>query len=113
MGAPHATDEKTYLLQMVHQLKSHKRSQNYHEDKKLLEFFHKALANITKLNSAYILDYFTAQVMKNKLSSDSLRNKYLGELKVLMIENKDAHGVDNYLITMQQVIVKAKIFASH
>merc|ERR1712240_750930 len=109
MAAPHATDEKTYLLHIVHQLKSHKRSQNYHEDKRFLEFFDKALANITKLNSAYILDYFTAQVMINKLSSDSMRSKYLGELRVLMIETKDAHGVDNYLITMQQVIVKAKV----
>merc|ERR1711867_29853 len=39
--APLATDEKTYLLNMVHQLKAHKRSRNYFEDKKLLEFFHK------------------------------------------------------------------------
>ena len=75
----------------------------------MLEFFDKKLAEITKLNRAYTLDYFTAQVMINKLSSDSMRSKYLDELRSLMIETEDAHGVNNYLITMQQVIVKAKV----
>ena len=103
------SDERPYLLKIVNQLKNHSKSQTYHEDKRLLEFFDKRLAEITKLNSAYILDYFTAQVMINKLSSDSMRSKYLGELRSLMIETKDAHGVDNYLITMQQVIVKAMV----
>ena len=105
----YASDEGTYLLKIVHQLKSHSKSQTYHEDKRLLEFFDKALANITKLNSAYTLDYFTAQVMINKLSSDSMRSKYLEKLKDLMVETKDAHRVDNYLVTMQQIIVKAKV----
>merc|ERR1712002_1250659 len=67
---------------------------------------------ITKLNSAYTLDYFTAQVMINKLSSDSMRSKYLEKLKDLMVETKDAHRVDNYLVTMQQIIVKAKVEAN-
>merc|ERR1712240_158175 len=106
---PHASDERTYLLKIIHKLKSHNKSQNYHEDKRLLEFCDKVLANITKLNSAYTLDYFTAQIMINKLSSDSMRSKYLDQLKDLMVETKDAHGVDNYLVTMQQIIVKAKI----
>ena len=75
----------------------------------MLEFFDKGLAEITKLNSAYTLDYFTAQVMINKLSSDSMRSKYLDKLKDLMVDTKDAHKVNNYLVTMQQIIVKAKV----
>merc|ERR1712240_745543 len=105
----YASDEGTYLLKIVHQLKSHSKSQTFHEDKRLLEFFDKALANITKLNSAYTLDYFTAQVMIIKLSSDSMRSKYLDQLKDLMVDTKDAHKVNNYLVTMQQIIVKAKV----
>merc|ERR1712240_432628 len=105
----YTSDEGTYLLKIVHQLKSRSKSQIYHEDKRLLEFFDKALANITKLNSAFILDYLTAQVMINKLSSDSMRSKYLDKLKDLMIDTNDAHKVTNYLVTMQQIIVKAKV----
>merc|ERR1712243_66436 len=105
----YTSDEGTYLLKIVHQIKSRSKSQTYHEDKRLLEFFDKALANITKLNSAFILDYLTAQVMINKLSSDSMRRKYMGKLKDLMIDTNDAHKVNNYLVTMQQIIVKAKV----
>merc|ERR1711873_343866 len=105
----YTSDEGTYLLKIVHQIKSRSKSQTYHEDKRLLEFFDKALANITKLNSAFILHYLTGQVMINKLSSDSMRSKYLEKLKDLMVETKDAHRVDNYLVTMQQIIVKAKV----
>merc|ERR1712163_65150 len=68
----YTSDEGTYLLKIVNQLKNHSKSQTYHGDKRLLEFFDKKLAEITKLNSAYILDYFTAQIMINKLSSDLL-----------------------------------------
>merc|ERR1712082_107747 len=104
----YTSDEGTYLLKMVHKLKSHNKSQAYHEDKRLLEFFDKGLADITKLNSAYTLDYFTAQVMINKLSSDTMRSKYLDKLKDLMVDTNDAHNVDNYLVTMQQIVVKAR-----
>merc|ERR1712240_1383 len=104
----YTSDERPYLLKIVHQLKSRSKSQTCHEDKRLLEFFDKALADITKLNSAYTLDYFTAQVMINKLSSDSMRSKYLDKLKDLMVDTNDAHKVDNYLVTMQQIVVKAR-----
>ena len=75
----------------------------------MLEFFDKVLANITKLNSAFVLDYLTAQVMVNKLSSDSMRTKYLDKLTDLMIDTNDTHKVNNYLFTMKQIIVKAKV----
>merc|ERR1712163_63093 len=47
--------------------------------------------------------------MINKLSSDSMRSKYLDKLKDLMIDTNDTHKVNNYLVTMQQIIVKAKV----
>merc|ERR1712082_549286 len=93
---------------MVHKIKNRSKSQTYNEDKRLLEFFDKTLANITKLNSAFVLDYFTAQVMINKLSSDSMRTKYLDKLEDLMIDTNDIYKVNNYLFTLQQIIIKAK-----
>merc|ERR1712240_541794 len=85
----YTSDERTYLLKTIQEIKNRSKSQTYNEDKRLLEFFDKTLANITKLNSAFVLDYFTAQVMVNKLSSDSMRAKYLGELEDLMIDTND------------------------
>merc|ERR1712240_508271 len=58
----YTSDKGTYLLKIIQKIKTHSKSQIYHEDKRMLEFFDKALANITKLNSAFILDYLTAQV---------------------------------------------------
>ena len=104
----YTSDEGTYLLKIIQEIKSRSKSQTYNEDKRLLEFFDKALVNITKLNSAFTLDYLTAQVMVNKLSSDSMRTKYLDKLKDLMINTNDTHKVNNYLITMQQIIIKVR-----
>ena len=56
---------------------SHDKALTYREDKTLLDFFDKSLSNITKLNSAFVLDYLTAQIMCNKLSHDSMRTKYI------------------------------------
>merc|ERR1712240_91931 len=105
----YTTDEGTYLLKIIHRIKTRSKSQTYHEDKELLQFFDRALVNITKLNSAFVLDYLTAQVMVNKLCSDSMRTKYLDKLKDLMIDTNDTHKVNNYLVTMKQIIVKAKV----
>merc|ERR1712101_12678 len=69
----YTSDEGTYLLKTIQEIKSRSKALTYNEDKRLLEFFDKALANITKLNSAFVLDFLTAQVMVNKLSSDSMR----------------------------------------
>ena len=98
-----------YLLKTIQEIKSRSKALTYNEDKKLLEFFDKSLANITKLNSAFVLDYLTAQIMCNKLSYDSMRTKYLDMLAALMIETNDTHKVNNYLFTMKQIIVKAKV----
>merc|ERR1712082_153786 len=105
----YTSDEGTYLLKTIQEIKSRKKALTYNEDKRLLEFFDKALTNITKLNSAFVLDYLTAQVMCNKLSHDSMRTKYLDMFTALMIETNDTHKVNNYLFTMKQIIVKAKV----
>ena len=105
----YTSDEGTYLLKTINDIKSHDKALTYKEDKALLEFFDKSLANITKLNSAFVLDYLTAQIMCNKLSHDSMRTKYIDMLAALMIETKDNHKVNNYLFTMKQIIIKCKV----
>merc|ERR1711867_337944 len=75
----------------------------------MLDFFDEALSNITKLNSAFVLDYLTAQIMCNKLSHDTMRTKYIDMLTELKFRTDDNHKVNNYLSTMQQVIVKCKV----
>merc|ERR1712101_25647 len=77
-------------------------------DKKMLDFFDEALSNIAKLNSAFVLNYFTAQIMCNKLSTSTMRKKYIDMLTDLKIRTNDNHKINNYLSTMQQVIVKCK-----
>ena len=105
----YTTDEETYLLKMINDIKSHDKALTYREDKTLLDFFDKSLSNITKLNSAFVLDYLTAQIMCNKLSHDSMRTKYIDMLMSLRIKTGDNHKVNNYLSTMKQIIVKCKV----
>ena len=105
----YTTDEETYLLKTINDIKSHDKALTYREDKTLLDFFDKSLSNITKLNSAFVLDYLTAQIMCNKLSHDSMRTKYIDMLMALRIKTGDNHKVNNYLSTMQQIIVKCKV----
>ena len=61
--AMHTTESTTYLLNTVEAMKAYRKSTTYKEDRIMLEFFEESLSNITKLNSAYVLDYLTAQVM--------------------------------------------------
>ena len=105
----YTTNEETYLLKILEQVKTHAKAKTYMEDKTLLEFYDKSLSNITKLNSAFSLDYLTAQIMCNKLSHDTMRTKYIGLLTELKITTGDNHKVNNYLSTMKQIIVKCKV----
>ena len=105
----YTTDEETYLLKTINDIKSHDKALTYREDKALLDFFDKSLSNITKLNSAFVLDYLTAQIMCNKLSHDSMRTMYIDMLMALRIKTGDNHKVNNYLSTMKQIIVKCKV----
>merc|ERR1712240_894404 len=105
----YTSDEEMYLLKTINEIKSHDKALTYKEDKTLLDFFDKSLSNITKLNSAFVLDYLTAQIMCNKLSHDSMRSKYIDMLATLRNKTGDNHKVNNYLSTMQQIIVKCKV----
>merc|ERR1712101_103920 len=105
----YTTDEETYLLKTINDIKSHDKALTYREHRTLLDFFDKSLSNITKLNSAFVLDYLTAQIMCNKLSHDSMRTKYIDMLTALRIKTGDNHKVNNYLSTMKQIIVKCKV----
>ena len=105
----YTSDEEMYLLKTINEIKSHDKALTYREDKTLLDFFDKSLSNITKLNSAFVLDYLTAQIMCNKLSHDSMRSKYIDMLMALRNETEDNHKVNNYLFTMKQIIIKCKV----
>merc|ERR1711873_288306 len=105
----YTSDEEMYLLETINDIKSHDKALTYKEDKALLDFFDKSLSNITKLNSAFVLYYLTAQIMCNKLSHDSMRSKYIDMLAALRNETEDNHKGNNYLFTMKQIIIKCKV----
>merc|ERR1711867_112000 len=107
--ALHATDSTTYLLNIVEAMKSYKKCTNYKEDKIMLSFFEKGLSDITKLNSAYILNFLTAQQLCNKLSTITMRTEYIKMLRELKFDTSDNHRINNYLYTMRQIIIKAKV----
>ena len=105
----HTTDPDTFLLRTISNIKAYPKPTTYIEDKKMLDFFDEALSNITKLNSAFVLNYLTAQIMCNKLSTSTMRKEYIDMLTDLKIRTDDNHKINNYLSTMQQVIVKCKV----
>ena len=105
----YTTDEETFLLKTINDIKGYGKPATYREDRTMLDFFDRSLSNITKLNSAFVLDYLTAQIMCNKLSHDTMRTKYIDMLTDLKIRTGDNHKVNNYLSTMQQIIVKCKV----
>ena len=107
--AMHTTESTTYLLNTVEAMKAYRKCTTYKEDRIMLDFFEESLSNITKLNSAYVLDYLTAQVMCNKLSTITMRTKYIDMLSELKFDTADNHRLNNYLSTMRQVIIKCKV----
>ena len=94
---------------MVEAMKSYKKCTTYKEDKMMLAFFEKGLSDITKLNSAYILSFLTAQQLCNKLSTITMRTDYIKMLRELKFDTSDNHRINNYLYTMRQIIIKAKV----
>ena len=59
----YTTDEETFLLRTINDIKGYGKPTTYREDRAMLDFFDRSLSNITKLNSAFVLDYLTAQIM--------------------------------------------------
>ena len=75
----------------------------------MLNIFEKEIKKIISLNSAYLLDFSTAQQLVNKLSDIMMRTKHTDELIELRDTSKDTHQSNNYLATMKQIILKCKI----
>ena len=107
--ALHTTDSTTYLLNTVEAMKAYKKCTTYKEDKIMLAFFEESLSDITKLNSAYVLDYLTAQQLCNKLSTITMRTDYIKLLRELKFDTSDNHRINNYLSTMGQIVIKGKV----
>ena len=64
---------------------------------------------MSRLNSAYLLDFATAQQLVCKLSDITLRRQFTNELIKLRDDTADTHTTNNYLVTMRQIIHKARI----
>merc|ERR1712237_298382 len=51
----------------------------------------------------------TAQQLCNKLSTITMRTDYIKMLRELKFDTSDNHRINNYLYTMRQIIIKAKV----
>ena len=67
------------------------------------------MKQVTRLNSAFLLDIATAQQLVAKLSDNTLRRQYKNELNELRDKTSDTHTTRNYMVTMRQMIHKARI----
>ena len=105
----YCSNEDMYLSKSLDAIKKHPKSNSLKDDKILLDFYDITISNVTKVNSAYPLDFATAQLMVNKLSDITLRTKYIDSLVQLRDKTGDSHKVNNYLATVEQIIVKCKI----
>ena len=107
--ALYSSNEDLYLRKIMEAMRAHPMSRSYTFDKTMLNFFEKSIVNISRLNSAYLLDFATAQQLVNKLSDITLRRQFTNELTELRDITSDTHMTNNYLSTMKQIIHKARI----
>ena len=105
----YTSNEDMYLSKAVESIKKRPKSTSFKEDKLLLAFYDVTLSNITKINSAYNIDFATAQLIVNKLSLVTMMTKYIDSLIELWDKTGDTHKVNNYLATMEQIIIKCKL----
>ena len=105
----YATDATTHPINIVEAMKSYRACTTHAEDKIMISLFEKGLADITKLDSAYILNLLTAQQLCSKFSTIEMRTKYIKILLEFQADTSDKHGINNYLPTMKQIIIKAKM----
>ena len=105
----YSSNEELYLRKTMESMRAYQKSRSYNYDKKMLNFFEKSIVKITVLNSAYLLDFSTAQQLVSKLSDITLRKQFTDELIELRDSTNDTHTVNNYLTTMKQIIHKARI----
>ena len=107
--ALYSSNKELYLRTTMEAMRVHPKSRPYIYDKTMLNFFEKSIVKISRLNSAYLLDFATAQQLVNKLSDITLRRQFTNELTELRDSTSDTHTVNNYLSTKKQIIHKARI----
>ena len=107
--ALYSSNEELYLRRILEEMRSYDMSKIYKGDKTMLTFFEKSIMKISRLNSAYLLDFATAQQLVCKLSDVTLRRRFTEELVELRDVTSDTHTTNNYLVTMKQIIHKARI----
>ena len=104
----YSSNEEIYLRRLIEEIRSHPPARTYKHDKQMLTLFEKNIVEISRLNSAYLIDYATAQQLASKLSDGTLRRQYMDELATLRDDSSDIHATNNYLTTMKQIIHKAR-----
>ena len=104
-----ASSKDLLLRKMLEKMKSYTYCKNYTHDKKMINFFEKSLVRMLQLNSAFHLDFTSAKQLVSKLSSITMRDKYMDALDDLRYNNKDTHGVNNYVKTLQEIMGMARV----
>ena len=105
----YTANEELYIRKILDAVRGRDRATSYKEDKILLTFFEASLIKVTKLNSAYCLDFSSAHQMISKLSNVALRREYKKELDTVRNASDDTHTTRNYMITMKQMIHNIRI----
>merc|ERR1711867_384691 len=105
----YATEATTHPANIVEAMKSHRVCTTHEEDKIMIALFEKSFADITKLEGPYILNFLTAQQLCRKFSTIAMRTEYIRILLNFKDSTSDKHGINNYLPTMKQIIIKAKM----
>ena len=90
-------------------MKAYPGSRTYFEDKKMLNTFDKNLSNILSLNSAYLIDFPTAKLLINELSSETMKDKFSTALDDIKEKNGDSHNTDNYIQTFKKLLNMARV----
>ena len=78
--ASYSSNEEMFLRKTLESLKIYPRSRLYAYDQTMLNFFEKGIKKMIMLNSAYLLDFSTAQQLVSKLSDITMRTKRTDEL---------------------------------
>merc|ERR1712080_459288 len=100
--ALYSANEDLYLRRIMDEMRGYTPSRSYKYDKIMLNFFETSLVKVTRLNSAFLLDFSTAQQLVAKLSDNTLRRQYKNELNELRDKTSDTHTTRTYMVTMRQ-----------
>ena len=105
----YAASEDLLLRKMLEKMKSWPYCRTYTHDMKMIDFCKTSLVRMLKLNAAFHLDHTSAKQIISKLSAITMREKFISVLNDLRYREKDTHGVDNYVRTLQEVLAIARV----